>query len=142
MKVVLYNVGRNLNRAYRTCFSFGVDAMILVGASNDQSIKWELKGNLYRAKSKVKIIQTNILPNLNNALILENYYNQSLYNITNWQDYDMIVIGGETSGVPKSIKGKTGCRIPTINNFCLTVEASLAIALSEWYKYQLEIGEE
>ncbi|MGD8707072.1 MAG: TrmH family RNA methyltransferase [Nitrosopumilaceae archaeon] len=130
MRVVLYNVGRNLNRAYRTCFSFGIEKLILVN-SQDISIKWELKGNLFEAKNKVKIIETNMMPLIDmHTIALENYYKQSIYNIT-WNNLDTILIGGETKGLPKLISCQKAT-IPTINNFCLTVEASLAIALSEW----------
>jgi len=131
MKILLYNVGRNLNRAYRTCFSFGISEMIMIGKSGDRSIKWELKGNLYAAKEKVKVINTEKIPDLSQTVALENYYAESLYDI-DWSKVTSLLIGGETKGLPKKINPLYKATIPTINSFCLTVEASLAIALSEW----------
>jgi tRNA(Leu) C34 or U34 (ribose-2'-O)-methylase TrmL len=134
MKVYLYNVCRNLNRAYRTCFSFGVDEIILIGDSND----WELKGNLYAAKEKVKIIRTDTIPDLRNIVALENYYNLPLSKV-DWDNIEGILIGGESKSLPKRIEPKYKATIPTINNFCLTVEATLAITLYEWSTHYVTV---
>ena len=131
MRVVLYNVGRNLNRAYRTCFSFGISEMVLVGKSNDRSIQWELKGGLFAAKDKVNILRLDELPDLSHAVALENYY-QTPLNAVCWDGIDTILIGGETNGLPRNIDVACRARIPTVNRFCLTVEAALAIGLYEW----------
>jgi len=136
--VYLYNVGRNLNRAFRTCFSFGVKNLFLVGKSFDRSIAWELKGNLYSAKEEVNIKYLDKLPSIGNLLALENYYSNSIYDlgIKNWQQIKGIVIGGESKGIPKDLEFGYMRKIPTINNFCLTVEASLAIGLSEYWRHK------
>ena len=131
MKVYLYNVGRNLNRAFRTCFSFGINELILIGNSADRSIQWELKGHLYAAKDAVKITEQKDLPDLSQTVGLENYYVTPIESIC-WEGLDSILIGGESTGLPKGISPKIQATIPTINSFCLTVEASLAIALYEW----------
>jgi len=137
MKVILYNVGRNLNRAYRTCFSFGVEELILIGKYNNMMAESYFKGNLYKAKNKVKIIKLNCLPNLNNTVALENYYSKSIYDV-DLTNFDSLLIGGESSDLPKNIEVAEKVIIPTINNLCLTVEASLAIALSEFNRKNYE----
>lgn len=131
LKVVLYNVGRNLNRAYRTCFSFGVSEMILVGKSDDRSIEWELKGNLFQAKDRVKISRVNEMPDISKAVALENYYSFPLWRV-DWREVDTLLIGGESSGLPKNINPLYKATIPTLEKFCLTVEAALAIGLYAW----------
>lgn len=132
-RVVLYNVGRNLNRAYRTCFSFGVTEMFLVGASNDRPIAWELRGNLFSAKNSVTISSCDEMPDIGNAVALENYYVMPISRI-NWSAVDTVLIGGESTGLPKNISPLYKATIPTAERFCLTVEAALAIALYEWSK--------
>lgn len=135
MRVILFNVGRNLNRAYRTCFSFGITKLLFIGKSNDRSIQLEERGNLFSAKDKVKIEYYNSIKdiNLNNTVAFENYYNKSIYDL-DWNNIDSILIGGESTGLPKKLNTKEKVCIPTMNKFCLTVEASLAIALYEWSK--------
>lgn len=132
MKVILYNVGRNLNRAFRTCFSFGVSELYLIG-----SMQYKLKGNLFKSKDKVKIIKLETMPELeyDNSIAFENYYKKSIYNFKEWRKIDTILIGGETTGLPKGIKCNYKIKIPTMNSFCLTVEATLAIVLFEWRRY-------
>jgi len=131
MRVILYNVGRNLNRAYRTCFSFGVDELVMVGNSADRSIKWKLKGNLYAAKDQVEVLPVDELPDLSRTVALENYYELPIEDI-NWGLVDSILIGSESKGLPRKINPLYKATIPTINQFCLTVEAALAIGLNEW----------
>ena len=135
MRVILFNVGRNLNRAYRTCFSFGITKLLFIGKSNDRSIQWEKRGNLFLAKDKVKVKYYNSIKdiNLNKTVAFENYYNKSIYDL-DWNNIDSILIGGESTGLPKKLNTKEKVCIPTMNKFCLTVEASLAIALYEWSK--------
>lgn len=131
LKVVLYNVERNLNRAYRTCFSFGISEMILVGKSDDRTIEWELKGNLFEAKNRVKISRVDEIPDINKAVAFENYYSFPL-SCVDWAEVDTILIGGESSGLPKNINPLYKATIPTVEKFCLTVEAALAIGLYAW----------
>ena len=133
MNVILYNVGRNLNRAYRTCFSFGIEEMWLIGNSN----LWEKKkGNLYSANNKVIVRKAETLDNfdLYKCIAFENYYKNNLCDV-DWGGLDYIMIGGESTGLPRKLNTREKATIPTINNFCLTVEASLAIVLYEWSKY-------
>lgn len=135
MKVYLYNVGRNLNRAYRTCFSFGIEELILIGKSADPSIAWELKGNLFSAKDKVKINKADFLPSENGILAMETFYKLPIFNFAEWNKVEGILIGGETIGIPKNYNSQFKATIPTINNYCLTVESALAITLYEWKRY-------
>jgi len=130
MKVILYNVGRNLNRAYRTCFSFGITELLIVGKENIKQ-----KGALYSAKKKVKIVYCKSLDDLDlcNTVAFENYYKKQINNLE-WKGINFILIGGETGGLPRELNAKEKICIPTANKFCLTVEASLAIVLYEWSK--------
>ena len=125
MKVVLYKVGRNLNRAYRTAEAFGVSEIILVECSA------KIKGNLFKAAWRVDVSESEYIPT-RNALALETFYPDMLDSV-DWSKVDYIVIGGETSGLPHSTKFEQMARIPMQGKISgLTVEAALAIALYEW----------
>jgi tRNA(Leu) C34 or U34 (ribose-2'-O)-methylase TrmL len=127
MNIVLYNVRRNLNRVYRTCYSFGIYDIYLIDCNLFK------KGNLFSAKNKVKTYILNNINevNMNKTIALENYYSLSIQNI-DWKDINNILIGGESKGLPKKIKPKIKACIKTKNIFCLTVEAALAIILYEY----------
>lgn len=128
MKVVLYRVGRNLNRAYRTAEAFGVSEIVLVECSAS------LTGNLFRAKDRVILSKADVLP-AQNTVAFETFYNDAI-STTDWGSVNFIVIGGETSGLPRSIRFEQMVKIPTVGHVSgLTVEAALAIALYEWRKY-------
>lgn len=129
MQVLLYNVGRNLNRVCRTCFAFGVKELVLIGYSD--SCSWEVRGNLYSAKDKINIIKLEELPNLQAILALENYYSIPIQKV-NWSKIEGILIGNETTGLPHNLNYCQKAYIETVGRKCLTVEAALAIALYEW----------
>lgn len=133
MKVILYHVGRNLNRCYRTCYAFGISEILFVGNLHNRSIQWELKGHLFRAKNKVQITPVQELPDLSRTLAMEDYYSMPLQKIR-WEGIDSLLIGNETRGLPRKIASYQKARIPTTNGICLTVEATLAIALYEWQR--------
>lgn len=125
MKVVLYRVGRNLNRAYRTAEAFGVSDIILVQCNT------EIKGGLFRAKGRVAIQKADVLQT-KGALALETFYKDQL-NSVDWSTVKYIIIGGETSGLPHSVRFEQAATIPMVGKVSgLTVEAALAIALYEW----------
>lgn len=129
MIVVLYKVNRNLNRSIRTCYSFGIKDLFLVDCGNLDY------GNLFAAKSQVKLHRIKLLPDFGYCA-LENFYSASIYDI-NWDSIEAILIGGESDSLKKKeLKNlrhqPVMAKIPTKNDLCLTVEASLAIALSEW----------
>jgi len=128
MKVVLYKVGRNLNRAYRTAEAFGVSEIVLVECNA------KIKGNLFKATGRVNVSKNEHLP-IHNALALETFYHDAL-DLVDWSTVDCIVIGGEASGLPRSTKFSQMAKIPTQGKISgLTVEAALAIALYEWRRY-------
>ena len=91
---VLYKVGRNLNRAYRTCEAFGVKTLCLVGCDP------VLSGNLYKAKGRVKIVDIEDLPYNDNALALETIAKQIIAEVK-WENVRTIVNGGETISLSK-----------------------------------------
>lgn len=120
-EVVLSNVGRNLNRAYRTCEAFGVKRMLL------HNCKGSLKGNLFKSKGRVDMLNIDTL-DLDNAAYFE------VDGGVDVKDFDFssikyLVFGGETLSLPRKYK-KNRVRIPTYGNVSgLTVEAAVAIAL-------------
>jgi len=125
MDVLLYQVGRNLNRAYRTCEAFGVSTLKLLDCSG-----W-LRGNLF--KSAERVIVKNVTEfDVVSVMALETFYLDSIYDV-DWEKVKTIIIGGETSGLPRHTRFDQQAKIPMIGNISgLTVEAALAIALYEW----------
>lgn len=121
MKIYLYKVGRNLNRAIRTCHSFGISEINLVDC--DESF---IKGSLFSAN--VHLRNTDLPDSLNTAIFEIN--GKTTANKIDWNKINNIIIGGENITLPKSISD-ISIKIPTKNSLCLTTEASLAIALNE-----------
>ena len=127
MNVLLYRVGRNLNRAYRTAEAFGVDKILLLECDNAF-----LQGNLFKAKKRVTIEKIDSWPSRQGLLALETFYETSIYRVC-WPLIDTIAIGGETDGLPRSLDASYKAYIPMCGEVSgLTVEAALAIALYEW----------
>lgn len=125
MNVLLYRVGRNLNRVYRTCEAFGVNELLLLECTGT------LRGNLFNAKGRVNIFHASSFVR-DGALGLETFYDNTIYNV-DWTNVRTIVIGGESSGIPRSEEFDQKARIPMVGEISgLTVEAALAIALYEW----------
>lgn len=124
-RVVLYQVGRNLNRAVRTCEAFGIRQLGLAECTG------RLGGNLYGASGRVELVELGRLPTGAGVLALETGTRAALEAVC-WDDVDTLLVGGESSGLPRSL----GVRFTTIDT-CgrvsgLTVEAALAVALHEW----------
>jgi len=131
MDLLLYKVGRNLNRIYRTAEAFEIKKLRLYECKESY-----LNGNLYRAKNRVEIeIITNWPENL---LALETYYPDPISKI-DWKNIQVIAIGGETYGLPKNIPANQKATIPMQGQISgLTIEATIAIVLYEWrrrYEY-------
>lgn len=123
-RVILYKVGRNLNRAYRTCEAFGIPELQTI------ECKGIIEGNLYKSKNRVKIINNNDIQD-NNIIAFETNGKEEITQV-NFDNIDAVLIGGETAGIPNGFKGKI-YKIPQIGKISgLTVEAALAIILYEW----------
>lgn len=123
-RVILYNVNRNLNRSYRTCEAFGIPEIQLIKCEN------KIKGNLFKAKNKVKIIESEKIVT-NNMIAFETTGKKEITQV-NWDNIDTVFIGGETGGIPKNLNCEI-YKIPQIGEISgLTVEAALAIILYEW----------
>lgn len=128
MKVFLYRVGRNLNRAYRTCEAFGVFRLELLDCNA------KIGGNLYKAAGRVEVVRVYEWPSPGGALALETFYADSIYHVA-WDMVETIIIGGETTGLPRSFQAQQTARIPMVGHVSgLTVEAALAVALYEWQR--------
>ena len=127
MNVLLYRVGRNLNRVYRTCEAFGVESLLLLECDAT------LSGNLYKAVGRVQVEAVSAWPSPIGVLALETSYHEPLWAPSwRWQSIHTIVVGGETSGLPR-LEAEWKATIPMYGKISgLTVEAALAIALYEW----------
>lgn len=123
-RVILYRVGRNLNRAYRTCEAFGISEMQLIECNG------QIKGNLFNAKNRVKIIEDDNITN--DSIIAFETSGEKEITQVDFNNVNTVLIGGETTGIPITFKGEI-YKIPQIGNVSgLTVEAALAIILYEW----------
>lgn len=120
-EVWLYRVGRNLNRAYRTAEAFGCRRLVLVECDA------VLSGHLYAARGRVEVIKAERLPETR-ILALETWGAVPLNAVA--EKPTRLLLGGETSGLPRQMRGIPVARIPMAGRSSgLTVEAALAIAL-------------
>lgn len=125
MKVALYRVGRNLNRAYRTCEAFGVAELRLVQCTGT------VRGRLFGAAGRVEVVSTDELPTEIGTLALETGAGVELAAV-DWSAVTAVLLGGESSGLPRRLPVPYA-HIPQRGRVSgLTVEAALAIALYEW----------
>lgn len=122
--VILIGVGRNLNRAIRTCYSFGVYDIYCFNCSG------LIHGNLFSATGQVRLHQLSDLESLpvDKILALEVVKGQPLLHEYPIQGIEYLAIGGESITLKRS-NFPNMARIPTANALCLTTEAALAIAL-------------
>lgn len=125
-RVLLYRVGRNLNRTYRTCASFGIAELALLECDARLS-------GLFSAAGKVSVTAVDDWPKPETCLALETHYTTPLA-VVDWGRVETIVLGGETGGLPRTVRFGQMARIPTAAGPSLTVEAALAVALYEWSK--------
>lgn len=93
MIIVLYKANRNLNRAIRTCYSYGIKDLFCVDC---EALS---KGNLFSSEGQVKTHNVKILPDFKYCA-LENFYSTSIYNV-NWDSIEAILIGGESDSLKK-----------------------------------------
>jgi len=131
VNVWLYRVGRNLNRAYRTCEAFGVTQLFLIECDP------QLSGSLFQAADRVEICVMQAWPSWPTTLALETSYPAPLWSIP-FAPIQHLLLGGETAGLPVSrIAPAYRAHIPQQGKVSgLTVEAALAIALYEWRRQQ------
>lgn len=122
LTVVLHKVGRNLNRAVRTCHSFGVGSLIAVDCAGD------VAGNLYSAAGGVAVSRPGVMPDLARAVVLEVDGDVAIEDVA-WGRVEMLAIGGESTTLAR-VPCLARVRIATPNPLCLTVEAALAAALT------------
>jgi len=121
--VILIGVGRNLNRAVRTCYSFGVYDVYCLNCPG------EVSGNLFNAKN-VRVHRIDSLGVFPTDSILALEVTKSLppLQAVDTGGIRYLAIGGETVTIRQKDFPRMA-RIPTANNLCLTTEAALAIAL-------------
>lgn len=124
--VVLHRVGRNLNRAVRTCEALGIRRLLLHECDGSR-----VAGSLFKAAGQVDVDTVDALPSGPGVLALETGTYQPI-GAASWENVHTLVIGGETSGLPRRLDA-TYATIPMCGQVSgLTVEAALAIALHEW----------
>lgn len=125
MDVLLYRVGRNLNRAYRTAEAFGVERLLLLECSG------KIEGALFGAEGWVTVEIIDRWPCAAGLLAVETNYRTPIWDV-NWSSVHTVVVGGESVTLPRAV-AEQHARIPMYGHIgCLTTEAALAIALYEW----------
>lgn len=123
-RLCLYRVGRNLNRAVRTCEAFGLRTIETVECTG------RIEGSLFGAKDRVSLVEAFSLPSGPGVLALETWGETAIDHV-DWSGIHTLLVGGETSGLPRSVG--SAVRIPTVGEVSgLTVEATVAIALHTW----------
>lgn len=122
--VVLIGVGRNLNRAIRTAYSFGIYDIYCLSCTA------QIKGSLFSAAEKVRLHEIKGLSELESSNILGLEVIKSLPTIGAYkgEGIDYIAVGGESTTLRRADFPRMA-RIPTANKLCLTTEAALAIGL-------------
>lgn len=121
-QVVLYRVGRNLDRALRTVSAFGVRRLVLVECNEAH-----LSGRRYGDSGMVDIVRRSEIPSGQGVVLLDLGRHPPIESVS-WDEVGSLVLGGETSGLPR---GDFGARV-SIGAQELTVEAALAIGLHQW----------
>ena len=121
--VILVGVGRNLNRAIRTCFSFGVYDVYCIDCAG------QAKGSLFAARD-VRLHQITSLAGFNLETVLALEITKSLPALggADLRGIEYVALGGETVTLRRSDFPRMA-RIPTPNRLCLTTEAALAVVL-------------
>lgn len=124
--VMLIGVGRNLNRAVRTCYSFGVYDIYC------HQCPGTVRGSLFSAKGQVRIRRIDSLSAFDRAAALAVEVTKGLPPLQNisLDGINYLVVGGESVTLRRR-DWPVMARIYTINSLCLTTEAALAIALYE-----------
>ena len=122
--VILIGVGRNLNRAIRTCYVYGVYEVYCLNCSG------EITGNLYSARDRVRVHQINSLKSfdLNRVLALERLKSLPTIDDISFEGLRYLAVGGESTTL-RFREFPRMARIPTYNDLCLTTEGALAIGL-------------
>jgi len=124
-RVVLHRVGRNLNRAVRTCEALGVRRLLLHECTG------KLSGNLYKAAGRVAVADVDAIPAEPGVLALETDCSATIGDVA-WDSVHTLLLGGESAGLPRSLPVQYAS-IPMAGQVSgLTVEGALAIALHEW----------
>lgn len=126
MNVLLYRIGRNLNRCYRTAEAFGVESISLLECNAT------ISGNLFAARNRVHVENIQDWPSADGLLALDTFFLTPIWRV-DWSSITTIVLGGETQGLSRTIAAQQKAVIPMQGCVSgLTVEAALAIALYEW----------
>lgn len=122
----MIGVGRNLNRAIRTCYSFGIYDVYCLNCTGC------LTGNLFSSENKVKVHNIKSLDIFNIDEILAFESNPKFPPLRDYptDKIKYIAIGGESTTLRKR-DFINMVNIETSNRLCLTTEAALAISLFE-----------
>ena len=122
--VILIGVGRNLNRAIRTCYSFGVYNVYCYQCAG------LVKGGLFSAEGRVQIHHMDDLSAFDCTAVLGLEITTTLPLLQNisLRGIEYLAIGGESVTL-RQRDWPIMAQIATENDLCLTTEAALAIAL-------------
>lgn len=122
MDIVLYRVGRNMNRAYRACHAGGVSRLVAVECSG------EVSGALYSATDAVELARSEEVPHTPGTAYLE-VDGDVPVEWVDWTGVDRLVVGGESTTLPRAWRGYGRIRLPQHGALCHTVEAAVSVAL-------------
>lgn len=125
MDVLLHAVGRNLNRAYRTCAAFGIARLYL------HDCEAQLSGALFGATGRVRVETVTSWPLPHGVLALEVGRGLPLAEV-DWTSVQTLLVGGESCTLPARLAVQWWAHIPIVGRPGLTVEGTLAIALYAW----------
>lgn len=124
-RVVLVGVGRNLNRAYRTAEAYGIRQIGLVRCNAT------ISGRLFAAAGRVDVQALDEIPTGTGVVALETGAGVSI-DVLDWSEVDTVLIGGETSGLTRTLPVRYA-HIPMAGSISgLTVEGALVAALEAW----------
>ncbi|MBW2637895.1 MAG: hypothetical protein JRC86_10310 [Deltaproteobacteria bacterium] len=126
--VILIGVGRNLNRAVRTCYTFGIYNIYCFNCNTAT-----LHGNLFSASSRVRLHELADLTKINPRALLAVEANRKLPSLRkiSKEKIKYVAVGGESTTLRQK-DFPVMAYIPTRNRLCLTTEAALAIVLYEF----------
>ena len=126
--VVLVGVGRNLNRAVRTCYTFGIYDLYCIDCA-------EVEDRLFSAHGKVRLNRVSMCElrqqiDTRSILALERSFSIPSLHRARLSEIEYLAVGGESVTL-RSRDFPRMARIETTNDLCLTTEAALAIGAYE-----------
>lgn len=118
--VIAYKIGRNINRVYRLCHTYGIENLYLVGCDSPKI------GNVFSAKGNVTLHIIDNMEGMRNIAALEK--GKGVPVCEEIKEFDYLLVGGENVTLKNDMADKF-FHIKTKNSLCLTVDEALAVGL-------------